>query len=209
MTPWRQIGVSVLALSLMPQAAGALVYPLTEEAVREAYFLGHNGEKAATFLRQYVHQFPRPAKGPWVCEIGLRTPYAEVVRRAWEHSLDYSAQQAQKDYWGQPARFFVSVEIYLTVTYGFRTPPTDSKGQVILPREEFWREFPIHVAQENSIEAKKVTSRLIYGRYGNLTGAEVLLEFEPEQFTSRVTQVTVNTPDGQTMEAKFDLNTLQ
>jgi hypothetical protein len=212
MTYCQKVLVSGLALglcALMPDGAGAFAYQLSEEAVRDAYFLGQNVQKAAPFLRQYVRRFPAPKKGPYVCEIDLRTPYAEVVRRALEHSLDYTAQRAQKDYWAQPARVIVTVQIFFTRTYGYITPPTDSKGQAVKRPEEFWREFPVRVTQEHSIEANKVTSRLLHGRYGKLSGAEVLLEFAPEQFASRVTQVTVNTPDGQTIEANFDLDALR
>ena len=204
--------ISAIILSLcaaLAQSAAAFVYPLSEESVREAYFLGRNTEKAAPFLRPYARKYPFPIKGPWVYAIDFRTPYAEAVRRAWEHSLDYSAQQAQKDYFAQPSRVAVSVVIYLTSTYGYNAPLTDSKGQAIARREEFWREFPIRVSQKRAIEPTKATSRVIYGRHGTLIGAEILLEFDASQFASGTAQVAVSTPDGQTVSAEFDLNTLQ
>lgn len=194
---------------MLAQSAAAFVYPLSEESVRQAYFLGRNTEKAAPFLRPYAHKYPFPVKGPWVYEIDFRTPYAEAVRRAWEHSLDYSAQQAEKDYFAQPSRVAVSVVIYLTPTYGYNAPLTDSKQQVIAHREEFWREFPIRVSQERPVEPTKVISRLIYGRHGVLIGAEVLLEFDASQFASGTAQVAVTTPGGQTTSAEFDLSTLR
>ncbi len=82
-------------------------------------------------------------------------------------------------------------------------------GQVVGRPEDFWREFQFRVVQEHSIEPKKVSGRSIYRRRGGLGGAEVLLEFDAEQFTSGTAKVEVTTPDHQTVEAEFDLDKLK
>src|SRR5712692_9184238 len=55
-------GPIVLGLCLVfTQSAAPYIYPLSEESVREAYFLGRTTdlEKLAKFLGQYVYHFPR------------------------------------------------------------------------------------------------------------------------------------------------------
>jgi hypothetical protein len=193
----------------LPVDAGAFDYPLSEEAVRDAYFLGQNVQKAAPFLRQYIRRFPVAQKGPYVREIGLRTPYAEVVHHTFEHSLNYSAQRAQKDYVAQTPRIVVTVLIFFGRNYLSISQPKYGQEQSAQNREEFWREFPVIVTQEKPILPSKVTSRSLYGTYGSLSGAEVTLEFDPEQFTSAATRVAVNTPSGQITETNFDLEVLR
>jgi hypothetical protein len=213
----RGLGIKVgrIALSLCAvaaQSAAAFVYPLNEESLREAYFLGRttNGEKVAKFLGQYVRRFQVPVKGPHVAEIEFRTPYEQVVLRSWQKSIGYSAQQAQKDYAVQPDRVVVRVLIHLTPTYpGFITHPSDSKRQAVGQPEDFWREFQFRVVQEHSIEPKKVSGRPLYRRGGGLGGTEVLLEFSAAQFASRTAQIEVTTPEGQTVMAEFDLDDLK
>lgn len=208
-----QVGSIALSLCVVAaQSAAAYEYPLGERSVREAYFLGRStdGEKVAKFLGQYVRRFQLPVKGPYVAEIDFRTPYQQVVLRSWQNSIGYSAQQAQKDYSARPDVVVVRLFIYLTPTYpGFITRPSDSKGQSVERLEDFWREFRFRVAQEHSIEPKKLSGRPIYRRRGGLGGAEVLLEFDAAQFASRMTQVQVTMPEGQTVEAEFDLDKLK
>lgn len=190
------IALSVCAVAA--QSAAAYVYPLSEESVREAYFLGRStdGEKLAKFLGQYVRHFPYPINGPYVGEIEFRTPYEQVVLRSWQNSMGYSAQQAQKDYAAQPDSVVVRVVIYLTPTYAGTS-------------KDFWREFPIRVVQGQTIEPKKVSSRPLYRRRGGLGGAEVLLELDAAQVESGTVRIEVTKPDGKIVQAEFNLNKLK
>src|SRR5712692_8391454 len=205
-------GPIVLGLCLVfTQSAAPYIYPLSEESVREAYFLGRTTdlEKLAKFLGQYVYHFPYPVNGPYVEEVEFRTPYEQIVRRSWENSAGYSAQQAQKDYAAQPNLVVVRVLIYLTPTYaGTTTHPSGSRGQPGERPEDFWREFAIRVVQGQTIEPKKVSgTRFRRGR--GLGGAEVLLEFDAAQFDPGTVRVEVTGPDGKTLQAKFDLNPIR
>src|SRR6266481_4620574 len=63
-----RIGALGLSLCLLAsQNAVAFDYPLQEEQVREAYFLGRttDGEKLADFYKQYVHYFSFSARGAY------------------------------------------------------------------------------------------------------------------------------------------------
>src|SRR6185437_6280372 len=93
-------GLAILtAALLMASIARALDVPLSDEAVREAYFLGqHRDDRTAQFLETYRRYFPVPKSGPHVFAIELFTPYAEAVEASSKHGLAYSAQQAWLDY---------------------------------------------------------------------------------------------------------------
>src|SRR6266852_3475527 len=93
---------SAIFLSLLlatPPPASAFLIPLSDTAVRQAYFLGQrNDQKTADLFKLYTVSLPLPDKGPHVSEIRLLTPYAQVVFNSAQHSVGYSAQQAAADY---------------------------------------------------------------------------------------------------------------
>jgi hypothetical protein len=58
----------------------AFQYPLSPEAIREAYFLGsRNDEQSAEVFEKYVHPLPKPENGPHIAWIGIETPYIFVA----------------------------------------------------------------------------------------------------------------------------------
>ncbi len=200
----------VLALVLVaPQALPAYEHPLDSHSVREAYFLGNRkDDKTAKFLAQYVKRLPLPKTGPHVAEIELRTPYAQVVLRAFQAPGSYSAQQAAQDYAARPDLVLVRVRFNLTPSYpAYLLDSARDKGGIQLRPPDFWRNFKIEVMQGHSIAPKKVSGRPIYA--SGLGGAEVLLEFDTGQLTSAPVRIEVFTPDGQTIEAEFDLHDLR
>lgn len=196
---------------LCQEISAGFLYPLQESQVREAYFLGsEHGKKAAEFLGQYVRGYPQPAKGPWVYRIELRTPYEEVVRRAWEKTVGYSAQQARKEYYARPNVVTIRVLISFAATYGSTLSPIGKTGQPIRQSEDFRREFPVQVTQTRPVEPSTVGATPIYSkRRGGVSGVDMLLEFGAEQFAPTVTHVEVATRDGQTVQAQFDLQKLK
>ena len=110
--------------------AGLLVWPysavfganLSDEAVREAYFLGQrNDEKTARFLETYRRLFPLPQSGLYVSEIELFTPYAETVDLSRQRTFGYSAQQAAQEYRDRGDVFRLRVRVFFTDTYSLRT----------------------------------------------------------------------------------------
>ena len=85
---------------------------LSDTAVREAYFLGQrHDQKTSDFLKLYAHAFPLPEKGPYISEIHLLSPYAQVVSNSSQHSTGYSAQQAAADYRSRGDTLLVKVRI--------------------------------------------------------------------------------------------------
>ena len=69
---WKPV-VSVLAM-MLATSAFAYDYPLSSEAIREAYFIGNRRDiSTANFIDQYTHHFPVPHSGPNVAMIQLET----------------------------------------------------------------------------------------------------------------------------------------
>src|ERR1700739_4194982 len=98
----------------------SLEVPLSDIAIRDAYFLGQrNDQKTSDFLKLYSHSFSLPDKGPYISEIHLLTPYAQVVSDSSRHSVGYSAQQAAVDYHGRGDTLLLQVRIELTPTYTY------------------------------------------------------------------------------------------
>jgi len=206
-----RIPSAILALGLLTaQVSAAYENPLDPISVREAYFLGQrNDDKLAEFLAQYVKRLPLPKQGPHIAEIELRTPYEQVVVRSHQHSMGYSAQQAEKDYRAQSDLIVLRVQINLTATYsGYSVQTTPGSAQ---PRpEDFWRDFSIRLIQDKPITPKKITGRPLYrGRLRPYSGVDVELEFETVQISSGPVRVEVLTPEGQSVDVEFDLEKLR
>lgn len=210
-----KIGATILCLCMVfPRNSVAFLYPLHDTEVRGAYFLGRTTDtkKLAEFFDKYARHFPIPERGPDIDEIEFRTPYEVVVRRSWERWMNYTEQDAEKDYEAQPNLIVVSVDIYRTVTFPrFVTNPSESKTQKLERPEVFWGGFRFRVMQdEHAIQPNKVSSRLLYHRGTGLGGVEMLLEFSAAEFVSSGTaKVEVLTPDGQSAEATFELDKLK
>ncbi len=89
----------LLAVLLLVQPVFAFSTPLSEEAIREAYFLGQRrDESTAAFLSKYIHELPPPSYGPHILSIITYTPFAQAVLDSSRHTANYSAQQAQLDH---------------------------------------------------------------------------------------------------------------
>ena len=88
----RKLAIAVhLAAALwavfLPQFAFAYDHPLSDEAVRDAYFVGQDVKNVNHFLAPYTQSLPVPDSGPDVSEIALSTPYAQVVEVSAQHSV--------------------------------------------------------------------------------------------------------------------------
>src|SRR5271170_7283126 len=89
---------AALGTAFNPQFAFAYEHPLSDEAVRDAYFIGQDVKNVNQFLAPYLKSLPIPNSGPHVSEIELSTPFAQVVESSAQHSVGYSDQQAAEDY---------------------------------------------------------------------------------------------------------------
>jgi hypothetical protein len=183
---------------------------LQPEEVREAYSLGQtsNHEELKEFLSKYKYDLPYPADNPVVDvqSVEFQTPYEQIVLRSMRNS--YSKFQADEDYQANPGLLIVRVQISLKLNYVGPIPPADG--------------FKVSVSQAEPIAPRKTASTLLcnpspYGEQAmgsdctiNLIYLrEILLSFNARQFAPGVASVKVKTPDGQTIQTKFNLDELK
>lgn len=203
---------AIIALAIALPAP-AYDYPLSPEAVRDAYFLGKaNSAKRAEFFAKYTQQLPSPKTGPHVAMVQLETPFAVVAERTAQAPPHYFAPDAAAEFEGKPAVFRMHVQIDLTGSYGPQLPSIS--GGVRLRTGDFWRDFKIHLIQDKEIHTRTINGSPIYSAgdvtSGSvLTGAKVDLEFDAAKIKSAPATVEVVTPDGQNVKATFDLGTLR
>ena len=116
---FRRIFAVLMAALLLVPFGSAFQSPLSDEAVRDAYFLGQrNDESTAELFASYLKTLPPPKSGPYISEVELYTPYSQLVEWSRLHSVGYSAQQAARDYHATSDTIFVRIRIDFTSTYG-------------------------------------------------------------------------------------------
>src|SRR5258708_8733647 len=85
----------VLSTFLTSPALFAFNSPLSDEAIREAYFLGQRrDEKMTAFLEKYKQHLREPDRGPFVSSVEFLTPFALAALQCKDRSICYCAQQA-------------------------------------------------------------------------------------------------------------------
>jgi hypothetical protein len=206
------IFIAAIAFAGLALRAFALSYPLSSTAIRDAYFLGNrNNQQTGEFLAQYVHALPQPKTGPYVQEIGIDTPFSQIV---WQTRgrPNYFAPDAVEEFGGKRMPFLVHVTIALTDTYSPIPPTTAPEYYQWVP--DFWNDFKVQLVQDDKeIPAEQARGGPIYS-YGDedipmVTGAMIELLYNPEKIDAEPTQVVVTTPDGQTVETTFSLAKLR
>lgn len=146
----------LVAALLLSAPLDAFQSPLSDEAVRDAYFLGQrNDEATADLFLSYFKTLPPPKSGPYLSEVELYTPYSQLVEWSRLHSVGYSAQQATKDYHATSDSIFVRIRIDFTSTYGalelYRSgrlldpPKRGAEGQ----RPDYYRDFRAGLSQKD------------------------------------------------------------
>ncbi len=217
----------LLSLCLTFLSAAAFESPLTDSAIREAYFLGQrHDDKTRVTLEQYSRRLPVPEKGPHVAEIGLYTPYAQIVQQTSEKTIGASAQQAAEDFHKQEETIQVRLLILLTPTYSFTIASREpgNKQGFQFRSNDFWRDFSFSLRQRDTeIEPVSVHGEPYYQfqtigptgvpspnpQQSVLSGARVWLEYDAAAVASEETQIEVVTPDDQHVNASFDLSRLR
>jgi hypothetical protein len=216
------ISVLLAAFLTLPQPSAALEIPLSDTAVREAYFLGQrNDQRTSDLLKSYTRALALPDSGPYISEIHLLTPYAQVVTNSCQHTNGYSAQQAAADYHRRGDTILVQIRIELTRTYTYDDAVRSANDIASelnrhIDPEDFWRAFQFNLTQDHKpFEPIDVYADPIYATASprdasaTLRGVLVSLAFDASQFESLPTQVEVLTPKFPELTAKFDLSKLR
>lgn len=205
------------ALLLVPPCFGYDT-PVSDQAVREAYFLGQRRDESMyAFLNKYTKRLPAPKTGPHIASITFFTPFALLVQYSSRQS-DYSAQRAAIDHKGHNEIVEIQVEIQFTQSYGaiLATPSHSRSGSptaVQLRSPEFWRAFKYRIFDGN----EEITTEDISGepQYQcseggcSLAGATVYIQFPATAFKSDSADVEVTPREGDPVSVDFDLSSLR
>ncbi|MGC2830446.1 MAG: hypothetical protein WB627_10575 [Candidatus Acidiferrum sp.] len=208
-----------LSLLLIPPAF-AIETPLSDEAVRDAYFLGQRHEKDFTdLLAKYTKTLPVPESGPDISSVTFLTPFALVAQLSSQRTMNYSAQQAEQDHRNQKEIVRVIIQIQLTETYGALIPrPMDPHTGSPIGYEQrpsdFWKDFQVAVLdKDKSLAPLNSSGDPLFScdGYGScvLTGATLQFDYPAEAFTSDTTTIQVFPPEGDPVSVDFDLARLR
>jgi hypothetical protein len=204
-------------LLAFPSSSSAYDTPLSDTAVREAYFLGQrHDESLAKFLNKYTASLAPPRAGPYISSVTFLTPFAQLVQLSDRHAYGYSAQQAQLDHKSAAESVKISLQIQLTESYGAFIPSGDgSKATGIALRPpDFWADFQIAVFDGNKQRAPLTStghSNYLCSEYGGctLTGATIELVFPASAFDSDSAAVQIDPPEGDQVVGNFNLVSLR
>jgi hypothetical protein len=185
-----------LLATVLSAPAHAYDYPLSPEAIREAYFLGtRQTSLGADFLAAYSHTMLELTVGRFRSKVDIETPFTQVALHT-SKTLEYSAQDAVKDFYDKPA----IVRIRLDICYQIDAPPNAVKIKIVKNKKEVapesFESSPYYPATDKNT---RVTS----------IGEQIRLEFRAEKIDSSPLTILVDTPDGQHAETEFALQTLR
>ena len=220
MPPALRSFLALLASALL-SCTPALAYdtPLSDQAVREAYFLGQRRDESMyAFLNKYTKLLPPPKTGPHISAVSFLTPFALLVQYS-SRQANYSAQQAALDHKPQDEAVEIRVEILLTQSYGpVVSTPTPSRSSAPVGFQmrspEFWRAFKYRIFDgDEEITTDDITGepQFLCSSEGGcmLTGATVYIRFPATAFTSDSTRVEVSPREGDAVSVDFDLSSLR
>ena len=209
----------LLAILVICPESFAFSSPLSDEAIREAYFLGQRrDESTARFLGKYKQALAVPKTGPYIASVELLTPFARAVLRSSEQTVGYSAQQAEKEYREKEESVAISIEVSLTPSYGpiLAHPTGTHSGSPIgytLRSSDFWKDIAVQVmVDEKIVKPTRFSGEPNYMCSDDgceLTGAVVRMEFPAGAFSSNAATVQVSPPEGQEVFVDFDLVALR
>ena len=216
----RPIAAILMVVMFLTPASLAFDTPLSDQAVREAYFLGQRrDETMTTVLNKYTKFLSPPKTGPDIASVTFLTPFALLVQQSSEHSSGYSAQQAALDHRDQPEFVRIVVQIQLTDSYGsFIIRPTGSRSGSstgFVPRPyDFWKDFDVQVSSEDQRLRPFSSSgqpNFICSADNSctLSGATLQFDFSVEAFASGSATVDVIPPEGDAVSVDFDLDHLR
>jgi len=186
--PRFRLPAFLLATTLViPVSSCAYDVELSDTAVRNAYFLGqHRDEQTRTFFAPYIRRLPLPKSGPYISEIRLLTPLAQVVEVSQTTSGIYSAQQAQLDYRARGDSILLEIHIEFTPTYNqidAQRSSSNAAGEkgITLRTDDFWQDFRFGIKQKQDwIEPRSTHGEPQYaladgyGASGGLIGAPAM-----------------------------------
>jgi hypothetical protein len=214
----RPLLAFLVSILLISPASFAFSSPLSDEAIREAYFLGQRrDEKMTSFLEKYKQHLREPDSGPYVSTVELLTPFAMAVLHSKDRSAGYSAQQAAEEHRGVEESVAVNIEVLFTDSYGalIQKPTSERSGAPIgfmFRSSDFWKDIDVQVTvKDKTVRPARFTGEPLYfcAEGCKLVGATLHLEFPARAFDSDSATVQVVPPEGPEVWVDFDLTQLR
>ena len=188
---WPAIGAALVAFFLAIPAC-AYDVPLTESSIRDAYFLGtRQTGLGPDFLAKYTHEIPNLSLGRYRSFASLETPFTQVAILS-SRKLNYSAQDAVKEFLGKPLTF----RIHLEICYMLDAPPDALQVRIVQNKKDL-----LPTSSERSLffpASDQYTSPPPIGE-------TIQFEFSADKIDSSALTILIDTPDGQHAETVFDL----
>ena len=198
-----------------PLPSSAFDTPLSDTAVREAYFLGQRRDNSlGKLLDKYVLHLQPPKSGPYIESVSFFTPYVLTALYSSQQLSIYSAQQAQLDHLKNPEVVRVTVQIFLTESYNAFSaaaagPDSHSPKGVFVRPSDFWRDFRLHTCQKDKlvIPANAKGEPLFRCEDSGciLSGATLTFEYPAAAFTENSVTIQIDPPEGDPVVVDFDL----
>ena len=217
MTPTR-LRLNALAFAsilILVPSSNAFDTPLSDTAVREAYFLGQRHDLRC--LRTYTKVLPAPQRGPHIAMVTFLTPFAQVVQQTSARIGNYSAQQAQIDHRGVTESVKLVILVNLTPSYSaviLPGDPSNPDNKPVLRSHDFWKDLHVTILDGDTARKPSVFlghSNSSCGRRGPcaLTGATLELTFPAESFVSDRAVIWITPPEIDPVVVEFDLTSLR
>jgi len=197
----KRLMIALVLAALIAPSAGALDYPLSSTAVREAYFLGTGDpNQRAQYAEKYLKRYPTPKTGDYVGLIDFETPYMLIAQEIARKGDDYHAPDAVQDYLGKPEVCRVRVEVYWALN--------SSRAGTSHPNRDV-TDFRLRVTQDGTeIPVKsRWSDSLVNGGSAPVDyGIALYREFDAENVRSGPVTVEVSGVNGQVLTETFDLD---
>jgi hypothetical protein len=214
-TRLRLNAIALASLLILAPSSSAFDSPLSDTAVREAYFLGQRRDDSlGRLLDKYVLHLQPPKTGPYIESVSFFTPYILTALNSSQQVSIYSAQQAQLDHLKSPEVVRVTVQIFLTDSYGpYTAAPTGTdahalKGIFVRP-SDFWRDFRVRVFQKDQMVIPTSANGQAQFRCEDsgciLSGAILTFEYPADAFTDTSATIQIDPPEGDPVVVDFDL----
>src|SRR5246127_3304333 len=101
--PLRLNALALTSILILAPSSSAFDSPLSDTAVREAYFLGQrHDDSLGKLLDKYVLYMQPPKTGPYIQSVSFLTPYILTAIYSSQQVSIYSAQHAQLDHLRNP-----------------------------------------------------------------------------------------------------------
>jgi hypothetical protein len=215
----RFIAVTLASILVVAPTSSAFDTPLSDTAVREAYFLGQRRDGSlGKLLDKYVLYLQPPKTGPYIQSVSFLTPYILTAIFSSEQVSIYSAQQAQLDHLKNPEVVRVTVQISLTDSYAaysaspYGTDPHSPKGVFARP-SDFWRDFRLRTFQkEEMVIPTNANGQPLYWCTDagcTLSGATLTFEYPASAFTDTSVTIQIDPPEGDPVVVDFDLTSFR